>query len=212
MMPTPATEPTPESGPEQQALQEALAGLMSSVARLGVSRGLPYAAVEEMLRLAFVQAAAQAHPGLPENRKVSRISTTTGLNRREVTRLVQQRAKGGAPRARSLASEVFAHWRTQPREGRPPPSRRAAGSRKVPVGPNRGPASMCLRNLPFDCLVSGAFSARIVPGATARIRYGAAAPPFHHCRPGKRTGSGRASAFAPESRATLRHFAISVLM
>lgn len=113
MMPTPATEATPAPGPEQQALQEALAGLMSSVARLGVARGLPYAAVEEMLRLAFVQAAAQAHPGLPENRKVSRISTTTGLNRREVTRLVQQRAKGGAPRARSLASEVFAHWRTQ---------------------------------------------------------------------------------------------------
>ena len=110
---TPSSDTTPGPGPEQQALQEALAGLLASVARLGVARGLPYAAVEEMLRLAFVQAAAQAHPGLAEHRKVSRISTTTGLNRREVTRLVQQQAKGGAPRARSLASEVFAHWRTQ---------------------------------------------------------------------------------------------------
>ena len=116
---SPSDNPTPPGqGPEQnlenQALQEALAGLMASVARLGVARGLPYAAVEEMLRLAFVQAAARAHPGLPEHRKVSRISTTTGLNRREVTRLVQQREKGPAPRSRSLPSEVFTHWRTQP--------------------------------------------------------------------------------------------------
>ena len=109
--------PNPVAGtaPEQQALHEALAGLMASVAQLGVAQGLPYAAVEEMLRLAFVQAAAKAHPGLPEHRKVSRISTTTGLNRREVSRLVAQQAQPlAAPRSRSLPSEVFAHWRTQP--------------------------------------------------------------------------------------------------
>ena len=108
------TPATPGPGPEQQALHEALAGLTASVARLGVARGLPCAVVEEMLRLAFVQAAARAHPGLPEHRKVSRISTTTGLNRREVTRLVNQQERGTAPRSRSLASEVFTHWRTQP--------------------------------------------------------------------------------------------------
>ncbi len=108
--------PPDEAGPspEQQALQEALAGLLSSVAQLGVGRGLPYAAVEELLRQAFVQAAAQAHPGLPAHRKVSRISTTTGINRREVSRIVQQeQTRDTAPRPRSLASEVFAHWRTQ---------------------------------------------------------------------------------------------------
>ncbi len=111
----PDTPSAPGTMPGQQALQEALAGLMASVARLGVAQGLPYAAVEEMLRGAFVQAAAQAHPGLPEHRKVSRISTTTGLNRREVARLVlQQQAPAAAPRGRSLVSEVFTHWRTQP--------------------------------------------------------------------------------------------------
>ena len=101
--------------PEQQALHEALAGLLSQVARLGVARGLPFAEVEEMMRRAFVQAASSAHPGLPEHRKVSRISTTTGINRREVTRLVQALAEpeAAAPRPRSLASETFAHWRTQ---------------------------------------------------------------------------------------------------
>ena len=106
---------SPEPGSEHQALQGALTGLMASVAQLGVARGLPYAAVEEMLRLAFVQAASRAHPGLPEHRKVSRISTTTGINRREVTRLVQQQQARAAPAAaRSPASSVFAHWRTQP--------------------------------------------------------------------------------------------------
>ncbi len=111
---TPAATPGPD--PEQQALQEALAGLLSSVARLGVAKGLPYAQVEEMLRQAFVQSAARAHPGLPEHRKVSRISTTTGINRREVTRLVQALAQpeAAAAKPRSLASEAFAHWRTQP--------------------------------------------------------------------------------------------------
>ena len=110
------TAPPPEDpvpNPELQALQEAMAGLMASVARLSVARGVPYAAVEERLRLAFVQAAARAHPGLPEHRKVSRISTTTGINRREVTRLTQL-APSAMPRSRSVASEVFTHWRTEP--------------------------------------------------------------------------------------------------
>ena len=104
--------------PERQALHQALAGLLDSVAQLGVARGLPVAEVEAMLRLAYVQRASQAHPGLPEHRKVSRISTTTGLHRREVARLVQLLAEPASaePRARgrSLASEVFTHWRSQP--------------------------------------------------------------------------------------------------
>jgi hypothetical protein len=110
----PAAGTPPGPGTEQQALQVALAGLLASVARLSVARGLPYAAVEDMLRLAFVRSASDAHPGLPEHRKVSRISTTTGINRREVSRLVQQQLlRADTPPPRSPASEVFAHWRTQ---------------------------------------------------------------------------------------------------
>jgi Family of unknown function (DUF6502) len=111
---------TPDTGTDaaQQALSDALAGLLASVGRLAVGRGLPYAAAEELLKQAFVQAASEAHPGLPEHRKVSRISTTTGINRREVTRLVQQRAeqdtRAPAPPPRSSASQVFAHWRADP--------------------------------------------------------------------------------------------------
>jgi hypothetical protein len=112
------TEPTAPTDPptaEQAALHDALAGLVAQVARLAVARGLPVAPVEQLLRAAFVAAASAAHPGLPEHRKVSRIATTTGLNRREVTRLVQQRTAPapGKPHT-SPAGQVFAHWRNQP--------------------------------------------------------------------------------------------------
>jgi hypothetical protein len=71
--------------------------------------------VEEMLRAAFVQAASDAHPGLPEHRKVSRIATTTGLNRREVGRLVglrQQEAAAGNVHT-TPASQLFLRWRNE---------------------------------------------------------------------------------------------------
>ena len=117
MSATPSNAPDPGShtsaqASEQQALQEALARLLAPVAQLAVARGLPFAAAEEMLKLAFVQAADQAHPDLLAHRKVSRITTATGINRREVTRLTQQ-APRTAVHSRSLASELFGHWRTQ---------------------------------------------------------------------------------------------------
>lgn len=95
------------------ALQEALAAVLAPLARLAVARGLPCAAVEEWLREAFVQAASDAHPGLLPHRRVSRISTVTGINRREVTRLVQQ-APAARPRGRSLVAEVLACWLSDP--------------------------------------------------------------------------------------------------
>lgn len=86
--------------------------LLVPLAQLAVARGLPYAAIEDVLKQAVVQAAADAHPGLLPHRKVSRISTVTGINRREVTRLTL--AEPAAARGRSLVSEVFAHWLSDP--------------------------------------------------------------------------------------------------
>jgi len=105
--------------PELRALQEALVQLLAPVARLAVARGLTFGATEELLKRAFVEAASAAHPGLAEHRKVSRIATSTGINRREVTRLTApvQPRDGAAPARRaprSLASELHAHWRTHP--------------------------------------------------------------------------------------------------
>jgi hypothetical protein len=99
---------------ESQALQDAFRSLLGQLGRLAVARGVPYAGVEELLKQAFVQAAGDAHPGLPAHRKVSRISTVTGINRREVTRLTQVDTTA-PPRGRSLVNEVFAHWLTSRR-------------------------------------------------------------------------------------------------
>jgi len=98
---------------EQQALLAALRQVLEPLAELAVQRGLPYAPVEELVRRAFVAAADTAHPHLLPHRKVSRVSTTTGINRREVARLLavirDAQARQELPR-RSVASELFAHW------------------------------------------------------------------------------------------------------
>jgi hypothetical protein len=103
---------------EQEALLAAVRRLLEPLAILSVQRGVPYATVEELLRRAFVGAADAAHPDLLAHRKVSRVATATGINRREVSRLLgvlrDAQALQQLPR-RSLASEVFAHWMSDAR-------------------------------------------------------------------------------------------------
>ena len=111
---------------EQEALLAALRRVLEPLAELAVQRGLPYAPIEELVRRAFVGAADAAHPDMLPHRKVSRISTTTGINRREVARLLavirDARAAQQLPQ-RSVASELFAHWvsdgRYRDRHGEP---------------------------------------------------------------------------------------------
>jgi hypothetical protein len=100
-----------ESGPQQQALQEAMLAVLRPLARLAVAQGLPAATLEELLRRSIVQAAREAQPDPTAQRVASRISTATGISRREVTRLLENQERASA-RTRSLASEVFAHWTT----------------------------------------------------------------------------------------------------
>lgn len=108
------TEPNDSTlPPDQQAVLEAVNALLAPLARLAVARGVPFGEVEERLKTAFVQAARDANPGSLPHRQVSRISTATGINRREVTRLVNTKLEQARPR-RSLAGEVYAHWLTDP--------------------------------------------------------------------------------------------------
>lgn len=113
-----AARESPAPSDEQEALLAALRNVLEPLATLAVQRGLPYASVEELLRRAFVGAADAAHPDVLAHRKVSRLATTTGINRREVTRLLgllrDAQAAQQLPR-RSLASEVFAHWMSDAR-------------------------------------------------------------------------------------------------
>lgn len=104
---------------EQQALAAAMRALLGPLARLLVASGVPFAAAEEALKRAMVDAARRAQPGGLPHRLVSRISAATGLNRREVTRLTRDPGPAGVLPP-SLASAVFTRWRTAPayRDGR----------------------------------------------------------------------------------------------
>jgi Family of unknown function (DUF6502) len=105
-----------DADPTNAALMAALARLLAPLAQLVVAKGLPYAALDEMLRSAVVTTAHAAHPGLPEHRRASRVSAATGLNRREVNRLLAQQTRRGQPAEpqRSPAATVFTHWRGSP--------------------------------------------------------------------------------------------------
>lgn len=96
--------------PEHEALARAVEALMRPLAALAVARGLPYAVVEAELKRAFVAAALAAHPGVPPHRAVSRVSTATGLGRREVTKLLEDRASPAVAKGRSVAAQVFTRW------------------------------------------------------------------------------------------------------
>src|SRR5689334_4718852 len=85
---------------------------MAPLARLAIARGMQYAQFDELVRSAFVEAAREAHPDVPAHRAVSRLSAATGLNRREVTRLIK--SERPEPPRRSPATEVFARWLTDP--------------------------------------------------------------------------------------------------
>ena len=106
---------TPQPPTPTEALHAALRQVLLPLARLALARGFTHAALDEGLKQALVEAADAQQAALPPHRRVSRIATTTGIHRREVTRLVgllRDDEASRAPPQRSLASELFAHWRT----------------------------------------------------------------------------------------------------
>jgi Family of unknown function (DUF6502) len=96
-----------------KAVLAALRAVLYPLVKLAMAKGVRYAEVDELVRDVFVKVAREAHAGVPVQRSVSRISASTGLNRREVTRLLQD---GPTPesRTRSPANEVFARWISDP--------------------------------------------------------------------------------------------------
>lgn len=101
--------------------------LLAPLARLCLANGVTFATVEEMLKRAFVQEANNLHPGAPSHGTVSRISTATGIRRREVTRLTKSEFPV-LPTKPPHATQVFARWTTDPalqdQDGAPCPLKR----------------------------------------------------------------------------------------
>ena len=96
---------------EDTALFSTLSRLLVPIARLCLANGITFATADEVLKRAFVQEASALQPEATEHGKVSRISTATGINRREVTRLTQLEEPARATK-QPLASEVLARWTT----------------------------------------------------------------------------------------------------
>jgi hypothetical protein len=99
--------------PQQQALMGALAHVLEPLATLCVDQGVAIQAIEEALRHAMVAAARRACAGANPARLTSRVSTMTGLTRREVTR-ISAAAQPARPASRSLVTEVFTRWAFEP--------------------------------------------------------------------------------------------------
>lgn len=94
---------------EQQALLAVLEQLLSPLAELCLVKGISIQAAEEVMRRAYVQAATKGCGGLNPARLTSRISTMTGLTRREVSRLQSAQAPL-RPLTRSVATDVLTYW------------------------------------------------------------------------------------------------------
>ena len=126
--------PAPSSPPADgadAALKHALQRLLLPLAELCLARGLRFAAVEEMLKHAFVEAARHASPAGAGARDISRVSAATGLTRREVTRISLDGEARAAVRA-SPATQIFTRWmgsrRLHDKDGRPRPLKRQGRS------------------------------------------------------------------------------------
>ena len=118
----PPPSPSSPSSPTSSVLH-AFRDVLAPLARLAIAQGVRYAELDELLKHALVDAAAQVHADIPIQRAVSRISTSTGINRREVTRLTQVEPVAGGS-TRSPVNQLFARWVSDPayqRDGRPMP-------------------------------------------------------------------------------------------
>jgi len=108
-------------GLDQGLSLTAIRSVLEPLVRLAVARGVRHAQFDAMVKELYVAAARDAHPGVPLHRSVSRVSITTGLPRREVTRLGLAASATPALR-KSPANFLFARWLTDPRfseDGRP---------------------------------------------------------------------------------------------
>lgn len=115
-------ESTSDFTGQYTVIAKVLGRLLAPLARLCLANGITISTVEEILKQVFVQEANALKPGMPMHGTVSRISTATGLTRREVTRLIKSEAPV-RPKKPPIATEIFARWTADPawrdHDGRP---------------------------------------------------------------------------------------------
>jgi hypothetical protein len=90
--------------------QDTLDALLAPWARLALSQGIKFQALEELLKAQLVQAASQAAALSKTKITASSISLATGLQRPDVTRLLAEKHKAVAPAPRTISDQVFTRW------------------------------------------------------------------------------------------------------
>lgn len=109
----PSNSATPDIAHDSAHLVQAVERLLAPLARLALANGITFATTEELLKQAFVQEASALQPGPPGHGTVSRVSTTTGISRREVTRLLKPDTPARQTKP-PVHTEIFARWTTDP--------------------------------------------------------------------------------------------------
>jgi uncharacterized protein DUF6502 len=102
-------ESTSDLTGQNTGIAKVLGRLFAPLARLCLANGITISTAEEILKQVFVQEANALKPGMPMHGTVSRISTATGLTRREVTRLIKSDAPV-RPKKPPITTEIFARW------------------------------------------------------------------------------------------------------
>lgn len=95
---------------DNTAVLAAVGQLLQPLAELCLQRGIPIQPVEELFRLVFVDQAQRLAGG---GAATSRVSTMTGLTRREVARLRSVAAQE-LPSPRSVATDLLTRWLSAP--------------------------------------------------------------------------------------------------
>lgn len=113
---------------------EAALAMLEPLAGLLLTRELPYADAEDLLKMAYVHASARAFVAQGKLPSVSNLSVATGIRRREVKRLLETPLKAAA-RKPSVASQARLRWATDPayldESGQPRPLARSAPGKQV---------------------------------------------------------------------------------
>lgn len=115
-MPHRATQPdttTQNHNGQDAPLINILKRLLAPLARLCLANGITYATINEVVKQVLVEEAGALQPGMPEHGKVSRISTATGINRYEVTRLTRLEAPERVTKKQPQAFEIIDRWTTE---------------------------------------------------------------------------------------------------
>ncbi len=98
-----------------EAVLKQLAIVLRPIIRLAIRRGVSFPAFSELLKALYVQVADQEFALADKSQTDSRLSVITGVHRKEVKRLREERAQDvPIPRSASVSSLLISQWLTDP--------------------------------------------------------------------------------------------------